>query len=205
MYYAIRKGVQTGVFESWDVCKSYIHGFRGAEFKKFKTKQEALHYLTNEPNDNLTNETDEGTYVYCDGSCIHNGQSRAKASIGIYFGEDDVRNVSKPIEGRTNNVAELVAMIEVYGLIQENTKITIVSDSKYALHCVKDYGKKQETEKWANDIPNKALVKQLYETYKDTNVQFMHIYAHTNQKDKHSIGNAMADKLAFQVHKIYEL
>jgi len=123
MYYAIRKGVQTGVFESWDVCKSYIHGFRGAEFKKFKTKQEALHYLTNEPNDNLANETNEGIYVYCDGSCIHNGQSRAKASIGIYFGEDDVRNVSKPIEGRTNNVAELVAMIEVYGLIQENKKI----------------------------------------------------------------------------------
>ena len=78
MYYAIRKGVQTGVFESWDVCKSYIHGFRGAEFKKFKTKQEALHYLTNEPNDNLANETNEGIYVYCDGSCIHNGQSRRK-------------------------------------------------------------------------------------------------------------------------------
>jgi len=62
---------------------------------------------------------------------------------------------------------------------------------------VKEYGKKQEKDLWKNNIPNQDLVKQLYETYKDTNIQFMHVYAHTNKKDIHSIGNAMADKLAY--------
>jgi len=33
-----------------------------------------------------------------------------------------------------------------------------------------------------NNIPNQELVKQLYQTYKDTNIQFMHVYAHTNKK-----------------------
>ncbi len=42
-----------------------------------------------------------------------------------------------------------------------------------------------------------TLNTQLYETYKYTNIQFMHVYAHTNKKDIHSIGNSMADKLAY--------
>ncbi|ADX05986.1 putative ribonuclease H [Organic Lake phycodnavirus 1] len=200
MYYAIRKGAQTGIFESWDICKQHIQGFKRAEYKKFKTKQEALNFLNDE--ECYIEHSDADLYVYCDGSCIHNGQTYSKTGIGIYFGENDIRNVSKQINGHTNNVAELVAMIEVFGLIQkelqENKKIVIVSDSKYALHCVKDYGKKQEKEQWVNDIPNKELVKQLYETYKNTNVQFTHIYAHTNKKDVHSLGNAKADQLAYK-------
>ena len=134
-------------------------------------------------------------YVYCDGSCIHNGKTNAKAGIGIYFGENDTRNISEAVNGHSNNVAELSAMIRVYNYVKKD--ITIVSDSKYALHCVKEYGKKQEKDSWKNNIPNQELVKQLYETYKDTNIQFMHVYAHTNKKDIHSIGNAIADKLAY--------
>jgi len=57
---------------------------------------------------------------------------------------------------------------------------------------------KTRKEQWVNDIPNKELVKQLYETYKNTNVQFTHIYAHTNKKDVHSLGNAKADQLAYK-------
>ena len=191
MYYAIKKGHQTGIFESWEICKKHIHQYSGAIFKKFKTKQEALNFL----NDKQEVILNQDTYVYCDGSCIHNGKPNAKAGIGIYFGENDPRNVSETINGNSNNVAELSAMIRVYDYIKKD--VTIVSDSKYALHCVKEYGKKQEKDLWKNNIPNQDLVKQLYETYKDTNIQFMHVYAHTNKKDIHSIGNAMADKLAY--------
>lgn len=107
--------------------------------------------------------------MYCDGSCIHNGKTNAKAGIGIYFGDNDPRNVSEVINGNINNIAELSAMIRVYNYVKKD--ITIVSDSKYALHCVKEYGKKQEKDSWKNNIPNQDLVKQLYETYKDTKIQ----------------------------------
>jgi ribonuclease HI len=47
------------------------------------------------------------------------------------------------------------------------------------------------------DIPNKELVQTAYEMYKDKpNVIFIHIKAHTNNADIHSIGNDYADKLA---------
>lgn len=191
MFYAVKNGRVKDIYDNWESCKQQVQGFKGAQFKKFKTKQEAIDYM----NDIVEDYINDKIYVYCDGSCIHNGKQNAKAGIGIYFGENDPRNVSEAINGHSNNVAELSAMIRVYNYVKKD--VTIVSDSKYALHCVKEYGKKQEKDSWKNNIPNQDLVKQLYETYRDTNIQFMHVYAHTNKKDIHSIGNAMADKLAY--------
>lgn len=192
MYYAVKNGRVKDIYDNWESCKEQVQGFKGAVFKKFKTKQEALIFLNNQEE---ILKQDSNIYVYCDGSCINNGKPNAKAGIGIYFGENDPRNISEAVNGHSNNVAELSAMIRVYNYVKKD--ITIVSDSKYALHCVKEYGKKQEKDLWKNNIPNQDLVKQLYETYKDTNIQFMHVYAHTNKKDIHSIGNAIADKLAY--------
>lgn len=43
--YAVRKGNQTGIFESWAECQDATKGFSGAEFKSFKTREEAEAYL----------------------------------------------------------------------------------------------------------------------------------------------------------------
>ena len=124
------------------------------------------------------------------------------AGIGIFFGIDDVRNVSKKIEGKqTNNTAELSAIIETYYIIQNDIlndkKIAIVSDSEYAIKCVSSYGEKCWKKSWNIDIPNKEMVKTAYEIYKDKiNIKFIHIKAHTNNTDIHSFGNDKADKLA---------
>ena len=201
MHYAVKKGQKTGIFESWESCKEQVQGFKGAQFKKFKTKQEADDYMKDIVEDCMKDKVEHcmkdivETYVYCDGSCIHNGLPNAKAGIGIYFGDNDPRNVSESISGNTNNIAELTAMIRVYNYVKGD--VTIVSDSKYALLCVGSYGKKCESSGWPN-IPNKELVKKLYYTYKDTSFKFIHVYAHTNKKDIHSIGNQHADKLAYE-------
>lgn len=44
-FYAVKKGVQTGLFETWEECKRMVHGFPGAVYKSFETKQEAEQYL----------------------------------------------------------------------------------------------------------------------------------------------------------------
>jgi ribonuclease HI len=63
-------------------------------------------------------------HVYTDGACSRNGKDGAVAGIGIFFGINDPRNVSKKIKGKqTNNIAELTAIIEVYSII-ENDIIT---------------------------------------------------------------------------------
>ena len=78
--------------------------------------------------------------VFTDGACRNNGKPTACAGIGIYFGPNDGRNVSRRITGKqTNNVAELTAIIEVYTIIKQDIlsgkEITIFSDSEYSIRC----------------------------------------------------------------------
>lgn len=159
---------------------------------------------------NLDNHFITDYFVYTDGACSNNGKSNAKAGIGIYFGKDDIRNLSKKIHGKqTNNTAELSAIIETYFIIEndilQGKNITIVSDSEYAIKCVSSYGLKCHNKNWNQEIPNKELVKTLFNLYKDkNNIRFLHIKAHTNNTDIHSIGNENADKLANQAIYIGE-
>ena len=141
-------------------------------------------------------------YVYTDGACSNNGKENAMAGIGIFLGQDDPRNVSELVEGKqSNNTAELTALIKTWPIIEKDVldgkKVTIVSDSIYAIRCVSSYGEKCAQNCWKKDIPNKELVKMAYEIYKNyKNIDFMHIKAHTDNKDVHSIGNDGADRLA---------
>ena len=175
------------------------------DFFEFETKEEAEYYLQH------------GTYkkqtiqVFTDGACSMNGTVNAKAGIGIYFGQNDTRNVSRRIEGKqTNNTAELSAVIEVFSILKEEIKdgkeIRIYTDSEYVIRCGGDYGEKCEIIQWKKKkgtIPNVELVKELYSVLKQNkNVKLKHIKAHTNKKDILSKGNEEADKLAYQsIHR----
>lgn len=203
-YYAVAKGNQVGIFSNWSECRTSIHGYKMPKFKKFDTEEDALQFIKEFSEGNIEHvETYQPDYyVYTDGSCHGNGKTNASAGIGIFFGENDERNVSREIEGKkTNNVAELTAIIETFNIIQEDINngkhITIGTDSEYAMKCATTYGKTCAASEWTKDIPNKELVKTLYELYRDQDqVRLMHIKAHTNKDDPHSIGNAHADRLA---------
>lgn len=140
--------------------------------------------------------------VYTDGSCSNNGFPNAMAGIGIYFNENDSKNVSRRVVGKqSNNTAELTAIIETLHILQSDIKqgkiIHIYSDSKYAIRCCTEYGEKCQLNKWEKNIPNKDLVKQAYQLKKQyDNVELIHIKAHTNNTDIHSLGNDGADRLA---------
>lgn len=210
-YYAIANGRKICVTDNWDECKQLVSAYKNAKYKKFDTITEATKYITpkdeqeDKINDNIPIiKSDQEYFVYTDGGCSNNGRSNASAGIGIYFGENDPRNVSKKITGsQTNNAAELRAIFEAFKIIESDLKlgkkITIVTDSEYAIKCVTSYGAKCNALNWVNDIPNKELVREVYNNYTQySNVSFMHINSHTNKTDIHSIGNACADKLAIQ-------
>lgn len=208
MYYAVANGRKNGIFSTWDECKKSVIGFKGAKYKKFSELIEAKYFVAN--NGALINKKDEKEvqdnvdyYVYTDGSCINNGKKNAKAGMGIYFGKNDPRNFSKRVVGKqSNNTGELGAIYNLYNIIKNdianNKKITIVTDSKYAIRCITSYGQKCDNDGWTKDIPNKELVKKTFNLYKDkNNVNFIYIKAHTGKTDKHSIGNENADRLAY--------
>lgn len=145
--------------------------------------------------------------VYTDGACQNNGKYNAISGYGIYFSENDPRNESKKIEGdkHTNNIAELTAFIKVFDILTneiiKGEQINIYTDSEYVIKCASSYGQKLSKNNWKTETnkipPNIELVKKAYELYKDLfNVKLIHIRAHTNKDDIHSVGNENADKLA---------
>lgn len=224
-FYAVAQGTIPGVVTSWTECKARIDGYKGSVYKKFDTRTEAEAFINTkteaieatavkadkakaEKTAAITEIQDSDFtadyYVYTDGACTNNGSDNAEAGIGIYFGETDPRNVSHRVQGKqTNNTAELGAIIHLHPIIKSDIakgkKIAIVSDSEYAIRCVTSYGEKLEQNNWLKDVPNKDMVKQAYSLYKDhKNVKFVHVMAHTDGTDIHSVGNDGADKLANQ-------
>ncbi len=221
-FYAVARGRNVGVYKTWNECKKEVLGFKFPSFRKFDTQEEAEAFIegrvkskTKDNNERklkikktakniYVSESDfyPDYYVYTDGSCHHNGRKNAVAGIGIYFGSNDPRNVSKRVVGKqTNNVAELTAILETYNIIENDVKkgikIVIGTDSEYVIKCLTSYGERCSKKMWVDPIPNRELVKQVYETYKDMeNVKFMHIKAHTKGIDIHSVGNENADRLA---------
>lgn len=44
-YYAVKKGLAPGIYVTWEECKVNVDGYPGAEYKSFKTVEEAKAYL----------------------------------------------------------------------------------------------------------------------------------------------------------------
>lgn len=217
-YYAVRKGKIEGIFTTWSECQKSINGYSGAIYKKFTNKNDAEQFISGKlfvsnretVKIKIKREFIPNLYVYTDGSCSKNGKIGAQAGLGVYFGENDPRNLSKKVEGKqTNNVAEILAIIEAYNILENiilnDEKIMICSDSQYAINCCTTYGEKCDKNNWQNEIPNKDLVQKAYNIFKDlNNIKFKHIPAHTGKTDIHSIGNYHADRLANEAIGVLE-
>lgn len=196
-FYAVAKGHKIGIYNTWDECKQNTTDFINPIFKKFETEQEAQDFLE---------ENCDTIFIYTDGACYNNGSKNATAGIGVYLSKDNENNISRKLEGTnlTNNIAELVAAIEGIKIIKKmdiKNKI-IVTDSEYVIKCATTYGEKLEKKNWIvstktnSPPPNVELVKKLYELTNKYNIKYKHIMAHTDKKDRHSICNYYADKLA---------
>lgn len=194
-FYATYTGhIQSGIFTTWEECKMEVH--KSPKYKKFKTLEEAKQFQLYGPFGSSDQVFDR--CVYTDGSCKKNGKSDATGGYGIYFGENDPRNVSKQLQRKkiTNNVAELIAVIECFKLLDPTIKTGIYTDSQYAILCCTTYGEKCKKKKWDATIPNVDLVKEGYELCQGSNASLIHVTAHTLKCDIHSNGNREADKLA---------
>jgi ribonuclease HI len=194
-FYAVAAGHNIGIYANWDECKKNIEDYINPVYKKFSNEEDAKIFL---------NEYADTLYVYTDGACHNNGSKNAKAGIGIFFSKDNPNNVSEKLEGEnlTNNIAELSAAIKAINIIKKfdiKNKI-IVTDSEYVIKCATTYGDKLAVKEWLTSKktvpPNLELVKRLYQLTKKYNIKYKHIAAHTDNKDRHSISNYYADKLA---------
>jgi ribonuclease HI len=193
-YYAVAAGHKIGVYENWDECKKNIDDYKNPVYKKFDNIEDAKKFIE---------EFSDTIYVYTDGACYKNGEKNAIAGIGIYFSKDNENNVSEKLEGEylTNNIAELTAVIKAILIIKkmEFKNKVIVTDSEYVIKCATTYGEKLAKNNWEKkdkEIPNLNLVKKIYEFTNKYDIKYKHVKAHTTNKDRHSVSNYYADKLA---------
>ena len=123
--YAVRKGHKTGLFYTWDECKKAVHGYSGAEYKGFLTKEEAEAFLnigaaktttnknssttTSVDSTALTTSTSDRLVVYVDGSF---DVSIQKYSFGCVILLEDGRIIERSGNGEE---PELLAIRNVAG------------------------------------------------------------------------------------------
>lgn len=47
-YYAVRVGVNPGIYSTWGECEPMVRGFKGAVHKSFRTRSEAERFMRNQ-------------------------------------------------------------------------------------------------------------------------------------------------------------
>ncbi|MFR0781572.1 MAG: viroplasmin family protein [Coprococcus sp.] len=58
-FYAVKRGVRPGVYETWSACEPLVKGFPGAIYKSFPTRQEAEAFVGGECVTEESKHTDE--------------------------------------------------------------------------------------------------------------------------------------------------
>ena len=239
-FYAVRNGYKRGIYRDWPSAKRQVDGFPGAKYKKFKTHEEAKYFMETgkEPEKSRTiklksngsfvvmnNEKDNKKEnnvisVWTDGSCLNNGKTGSRGGIGIFFAEDDPRNVSKPLTGfdcPSNQKAELMAILKAMSILlktedSDKKRVKIYTDSAYSINVITKWASKWKQNNFktvgGQPVKNLDLIKKILKTYEKMltrfeKVTFDHTRSHTAEpKNKKSqaymvwYGNDQADKFA---------
>ena len=207
-YYAVAKGIKTGIFTSWDEAKQYVLKFPGAIYKSFTDEEEAIQFLNMNgcPTDNIKAQNKDDIKncslshrekIYTDGSCVD-----AVGGYGYVYLKNEINHeeyCGKVLELNeenkcTNQIAELYA---IYKSLENCPfdKIDLYTDSKYSIGCLTEWWFRWEKNGWKNskreDVANQGLIKRILIILRHKDVKFYHVYGHTGNK-----WNELADKLA---------
>ena len=155
--------------------------------------------------------------VFTDGSTLNNqSKELRKGGIGVWFGEDDNRNISVPLSDNfgnkiTNQVAELIACtLAIETIIStENIgkkTINIYTDSMYIVDSINKWSKNWVKNNWkksdGKQVDNIQLIKKLYYYSLNLKTKFIHVRSHQKEPEKSDpkyfiwYGNKKADELA---------
>lgn len=106
-FYAVRKGIAPGIYDSWEACRQMVEGFSGAEYKGFPSREEAESYLRGE----TAKGQQPDNYAFVDGSFC--------ADTGVYgYGGFLMADGKKYILQGSGQDAEMASMRNVAGEVQ---------------------------------------------------------------------------------------
>lgn len=194
-YYAVKNGLNPGIYLDWETCKKQINGFSNAIYKKFNTLEEAKLFMEN----NITKSKTESftrynmplNYAFIDGS--FNQKTNTYGYGGFLMSKGN-----KYILKGNGNDKEMASMRNVAGEI-----MGAIASIKKALDLGIDnlviYYDYEGIKSWAegtwktNKVHTKEYSKFVESVRNKIDIKFIHVKAHTGIE-----GNEEADFLAKQ-------
>lgn len=189
-YYAVRKGKNPGIYNTWDECKAQVTGYSGAEYKKFNTKEEAEDFIgvTNQERETL--EFPENTLIaYVDGS--YNNTDGSYSYGAVLISDDEIVKNSKrypkdKFSEHRNVIGEIRGSMFAIEYAAEKGYENLI------LHYDYEGIEKWATGAWKRNKEATKMYHEFFKSFKDKiNVVFVKVKAHSGDTY-----NEMADKLA---------
>ncbi|KAI8329950.1 ribonuclease H-like domain-containing protein [Chlamydoabsidia padenii] len=199
-----------------------VDGFRGAKYRKFETLEEAEAFAKgsaaalppvskrkrdDDDEDDDNNDTPlttrqrldlpipKGTrVVYTDGASRANGRKNAKAGYGVFWGDNDPRNLSAPLEGerQTNQRAEAMAILRALEQSQDMAdRLEIRTDSQYCIKAMTEWHTNWVKKKWISStgqaVQNRDLFEPMLQLVKNRKgpTEFIYVPGHRGVYDDH--------------------
>jgi len=150
-YYVVWKGFNPGIYPSWDECEVQVKGFKGAQYKKFKTLAQAEAAFAGEAAKSSTKKQpspdrwqpfiDSGEIVVpslaVDAACSGNPGDLEFRCVEVLTGK---RIFSQgPIKQGTNNIGEFLGIVHaLHHCAKNNLTYAIYSDSEIAMGWVEN-------------------------------------------------------------------
>lgn len=191
--YVVRKGHKPGIYNNWAECQKQTHGFSGAEFKSFKSMDEAKAYMDGGQQETVDALEHEVVKAYVDGSYDHSTKRYAGGAVILH--EDSEHCISEAGDDETlatmRNVAgELLGAIRSMEWYADNYKA--LGTKKLVIYHDYEGIAKWATGAWkANKDGTKAYV-QTYNKFAEMfPIEFVKVPAHAGVHY-----NEVADTLA---------
>lgn len=196
--YAVRQGRKVGLFDDWASCKAQVDGYSGAEYKSFRTREEALAYLEGGEAKSPVVETDvpeemriskDEAVAYVDGSFDVASNCFSYGMVIFYQGDELTFN-------QKYDDKELAQMRNVAGEIKGAEAAMRFAHEHKIKHLI-IYHDYEGIAKWCNGAwkANKEGTKAYQEYYRSiaehVQITFRKVKGHSGDKY-----NDMADALA---------
>ncbi|MBR2369591.1 MAG: ribonuclease H family protein [Paludibacteraceae bacterium] len=184
-FYVVWQGRETGIFTSWEECKPQIEDYKGAQYKSFKTREEAEQafahsYYAAINKDKKTDVKNSPTppfiknSIAVDAACSGNPGDMEYRGVNVFNGQQlFLQGVYKEA---TNNIGEFLAIVHGLALLKkQNSDWPIYSDSITAISWIKAKKCKTKLERTENNAEVFARI-EAAEKWLATNTYTTKIY-----------------------------
>ena len=230
-YYVVVNGHNPGLYGTWfgeGGASEQIDGYPEAIYKGFYTREEAIEWLKDFPQETLASNAPNlldlvmesraterkkesigeilnagKILIYTDGGAITNPGAGGYGVVLRYKGHR--KELSGGFRATTNNRMELLACIEGLKALKHKCEVVLFSDSKYVVDSMKKgHARRWQANGWKREKKRKAenvdLWEQLLELDDQHDIEFRWVRGHAGNRD-----NERCDQLATNAAKKQDL